>query len=154
VDGSSIYVVWADNPPVRSNREIFYKQSTDGGATWSSSQNLSGTTGVSDEPSIAVVGSNIHVVWQETITGNSEIFYKKSTDGGATWSSSQNLSGTTGNSHYSSIAVNGGNIHVAWSDNTSGKMQIFYTRSADAPGVHRRTSPELQEFLTDYPLLW
>jgi hypothetical protein len=142
VVGSNIHVVWRES--IIGGSEILYKQSTDGGATWSSSQNLSGTTGISHNPFIAVVGSNIHVVWSDNITGNYEIFYKQSTDGGATWSSSQNLSGTTGVSYGPSIAVDGCNFHVVWWDNITGNDEIFYKQSTDG-GATWSSSQNLSE---------
>ena len=44
-------------------------------------------------PSIAVSG-NVYVVWKDNTPGNDEVFYRRSTDGGATFGSTVNLSNT------------------------------------------------------------
>ena len=130
VSGSIVHVVWMDNT-LGGNYEIFYKRSTNNGTTWSW-QRLSNNAGYSDWPAIAVSGSNVHVVWQDdTFGGNQEIFYKRSTDNGNTWSW-QRLSNNAGFSGRPAIAVNGGNVHVVWEDNTlGGNGEIFYKRSTN-----------------------
>lgn len=129
VDGNNIHVVWYDDTP--GNYEIFYKHSTDGGVTWSSEQNLSNNSGHSFIHSIAVDGSNVHVVWYNAISGNSDIFYKRSTDGGVTWLPEQNLSNNERGSLWPTIAVSGSNVHVVWRDYTPGSSDILYKQSTD-----------------------
>jgi hypothetical protein len=129
VDGSNIHVVWYDDSP--GNYEIFYKRSADGGVTWSSEQNLSNNSGHSYVHSIAVDGSNVHVAPYNAILGSSEIFYKRSTDAGLTWSSEQNLSNNEGGSLWPTIAVSGSNVHVVWEDYTPGSSDILYKQSTD-----------------------
>jgi hypothetical protein len=90
--GSSgqLHVVWADFTP--GNLEIYYKKSTDGGYSWMPSQRITWNSGDSAEPALAVDSSgNVHVVWFDDTPGNREIFYKKSTDEGSMWMSSQRI---------------------------------------------------------------
>ena len=48
-------------------------------------------------PQITASGNNVYVVWSDSTTGNADIFFKRSTDGGATFSSpSINLSNNAG----------------------------------------------------------
>jgi hypothetical protein len=110
----NLHVVWQDNTP--GNHEIYYKRSTDGGATWSASQRLTWTTGGSLEPIIAVDSSaNLHVVWYDETPGKTEVYYKQSTDGGATWSTSQRLTWTSGKSDGPAITVDSsGHLHLVW----------------------------------------
>ena len=131
VSGSNIHVVWHDfTLGGFFNPEIFYKRSTNNGASWSW-QRLSNNSGFSLEPAIAVWGSNVHVVWQDYTFGNHEIFYKRSTDGGYTWRW-QRLSNNTEWSGHPAIAVSGSNVHVVWADDTlGGNREIFYKRSMD-----------------------
>jgi hypothetical protein len=133
VVGSSdkLHVVWEDSTP--GNLEIFYKKSTDGGATWSTSKRLTSTSGSSRNPAIVVGSSgNLHLVWDDDTTGNSEIYYKKSTDGGATWSTDKRLTFTSGFSYFPDIAIDSTNhIHVVWEDSTPGNPEIYYRRSTD-----------------------
>jgi hypothetical protein len=75
---STIHVVWEDNTP--GNYETYGKKSTDGGTTWSVSQRLTWTSDYSSYPAIATDSNDrIHVFWEDSTPGNSEIYYKKGT---------------------------------------------------------------------------
>jgi hypothetical protein len=127
--GNNVHVVWYDDTP--GNREIFYKRSSDNGATWSKSKRLTKNAGFSSHPVIAVSGNTIHVAWSDNTLGNDEIHYKRSTNNGATWRKTKRLTKNAGDSVSPAIAVSGGNIHVVWYDDTPGNVEIFYKRSAD-----------------------
>ncbi len=96
MDGSNIYVVWYDETP--GNTEIYFKKSDDGGATWTTNKRLTNNAGDSMYPAIAVDGSNIYVVWQDYTPGNTEIYFKKSDDGGVTWTTTKRLTNNAGDS--------------------------------------------------------
>jgi len=92
---SALYVVWSDD--TYGNNEIFLKKSTDNGLTWTW-QRISNNTGNSQSPMIAVDNTNaMYVVWADDTYGNNEIFMKKSTDNGLTWTW-QRITNNTGNS--------------------------------------------------------
>ena len=126
--GSSglIHVVWRDDTP--GNNEIYYKGSADGGTTWSAAQRLSWTSSVSDAPAIAVDSNGtIHVTWQDSTSGNVEIYYRKSADGGTTWGVSQRLTWTSGNSYLPVLAVDStGTVHIVWRDDLPGNIEVYY----------------------------
>jgi BNR repeat-like domain len=128
---NTIHVVWQDDTPV--NLEIYYKMSTDGGATWKAAKRLTWTAGNSYVPDIAIDSRDaIHVVWQDYTPGNNEIYYKRSEDGGATWSAAQRLSWTSGYSVSPAVAIDsGGAIHVVWDDITPGNDEVYYKKSED-----------------------
>jgi hypothetical protein len=131
VSGDSVHVVWTDSTP--GNPDIFYKRSTDRGGTFGAIINLSDNAGDSMESAIAVSGNNVHVVWQDNTTDPvGDIFYRRSTDGGATFTELiKNLSNNVGSSLTPSIAVLGNSVHVAWEDNTPGNPDILYRRSTN-----------------------
>ena len=112
------------------NHEICFKKSTDGGVTWTASKRLTWNGGVSQSPAIAVDSSgNIHVVWDDDTPGNAEIYYKKSLDGGATWTPSIWLSWTSSDSYSPAIAFDSfGNLHVVWWAYIPGNVEIFYAK--------------------------
>src|SRR5438270_12301037 len=100
VSGSNVYVVWGmssgnnyNNKSGTGNSNIFFRSSTDNGTTFGNAINLShDNNGTSSSPKIAVSGSNVYVVWSDSITGNGYIYYKKSTDGGNNFGDKKNVS--------------------------------------------------------------
>lgn len=80
VSGSAVHIVWQDRRnPVD---DIYYKRSTDGGVNWETDTRLtSNVTGSGAwNPSVAVSGSAVHVVWNDYRIG-SEIWYKDNPTG-------------------------------------------------------------------------
>jgi hypothetical protein len=130
VSGSNVHVVWQDYTP--GNYDALFTTSSDSGATWSSVQNLSDNSGNSAYPKIAVSGSNVYVVWEDNTLGNYDVFFRTSSDSGATWSSVQNLSDNSGYSFDPKIAVSGSNVYVVWYDDTPGNFDVLFTTSSDS----------------------
>ena len=124
-----IHVVWEARTPDASANDIFLKR--DGADFDPSIINLSGTPASSRHPAMAVSGSNVYVVWEDESSGNGDIFYKRSTNGGATFGDPINLSVNYGESEVPAIAVSGNNVYVVWSDDTPGNNEILYKRSTD-----------------------
>ena len=118
--------MWEDDTP--GNLEIFYKRSTDGGTTWATKR-LTYNFGDSYLPSMAVdSNNNLHVLWGDETTGDSELYYKKSTDGGTTWITKR-LTYNSGSSSAPAVAVDSNNhIHVVWYDETPGNFEIYYRK--------------------------
>ena len=145
VDGSNIYVAWQDNTPDLLNEEIYFKRSVDGGVNWITNKRLTNNAGGnydSQYPAIAVDGSNIYVVWEDNTSGNEEIYFRRSVDGGVTWKTKKRLTNNAGYSQYPAIAVNGSNIYVVWTDSTPGNYEIYFRRSVDG-GVTWKTNKRL-----------
>jgi Neuraminidase (sialidase) len=128
-DVGAIHVAWSDDTP--GNQEILYSKSTDGGATWSVPVNVSNNSGGSVNSVIMVDAGTVHLAWEDNTAGNWEIFYSKSTDGGATWSAPVNVSNNSGDSEGTKIAVNAGTIYLAWYDYTPANVEIFFSKSTD-----------------------
>ncbi len=125
----NLHLAWVDDTP--GNIEIYYRKSTNGGASWSTTQRLTWTSGYSDNPALAADSSgNPYVVWEDDVTGKEEVYCRKSTDGGATWATSQRLTWNSGYSLGPAIALDpSGFPHVLWWDNTPGNFEIYYKRS-------------------------
>src|SRR5262249_4785077 len=113
------------------NHQIFFTRSTDGGANFSALQNLSHDKRRSTIPQIAAVGSDVYVVWYDDTPGKNDIFFTRSTDGGASFSEPQNLSNNQANAISPLIAAEGRNVYVVWEDTSPGNFDIFFTRSTD-----------------------
>ena len=130
IDSSNtIHIVWTDDTP--GNGEIYYKKSTNGGSTWMTKR-LTWNSGFSSKPHIAVDSSNsICIVWQDDESGNTEIYYKRSTDGGTSWTTKR-LTWNSGDSLDPIIAADsGGNIHIVWHDHSPGDGEIYYKKSTN-----------------------
>ena len=145
-------MVWADQST--GNGDIYFKASTDGGATFSSDR-LSNNAGRSFSPQIAATVSasssssnnnNVYVVWADetTTTGKADIYFARSTNSGANFFSSdiKNLSNNLGGSSrpppQPQIAVSENNVYVVWHDTSiastpsvPSKDDIFLTKSTD-----------------------
>jgi hypothetical protein len=100
--------------------------------------NLTNNTRDSVYAQIASFGKNVYMVWQENNPDpsgqsnnannninynddyeNYDIYIKKSTDGGLTFSKEINLSKNPGFSEHPQIAISGNNVYIAWIDDAS-----------------------------------
>jgi hypothetical protein len=129
VNGSNIHVVWSDERD--GNTEIYYKNSNDNGENWGSDTRLTNDEAASINPVVAVNGRNIHVVMTDNRDGNTEIYYKCSTDNGESWGNDTRLTSDGWSSSRPAVVVNGSNIHVVWSDERDGNTEIYYKNSND-----------------------
>src|SRR5215204_7350109 len=120
--------------------------------------NLTNNTRDSVYSQIASYGNNVYMVWQENnpdpsdhnsnVNNNNNIQYnnnyrnydvyiKKSTDGGLTFSKEINLSKNPGFSEHPQIAISGNNVYVAWIDDatssssTTKNQEIYFRKSID-----------------------
>jgi len=148
VDGSgNIYVVWQDNREGRSDNDIYFAKSTDGGSTFGTNKRVDHNgSGAFDQehPCIAAdVGGNIYVAWQDERNGlaDSDIYFTKSTDGGANFASPDVLVDDDTNTgrlqQYPQFALEetGGTpiLYLVWQDERIGvsNFDIYFTKSID-----------------------
>ena len=127
--GNFVHVVWYDERDL--NKEIYYKRSADEGVTWGSDIRLTNQISTSTNPSIAVSGQIVHVVWFDGRDGNYEIYHKRSVDNGVTWGPDTRLTNDINISEYPSMAVSGSAVHVVWHDDRDGDYEIYYKNSSD-----------------------
>ena len=134
VDGNNVQVIWMCDCDKTGSYELYYRKSSDRGTTWGSEVQLTETDGNSSCTSgfnkvIAVVGEKVCVVWMDQRDGNWEIYYKESTDGGATWSDDVRLTDDPATSYCPDIAATTDEIQVVWQDERDGNYEIYYKRS-------------------------
>jgi hypothetical protein len=129
--GNNVYVVWEEGTGLPGNIEVLYRRSTDGGVSFDSIVNLSNNPGPSSRPDVAASGNNVYVVWYDDSLGNDDILYRRSTDGGFSFSGIVNLSNNPGGSYYPAIAASANKVYVVWHDSTPGNSDILYRRSTN-----------------------
>ncbi|MFN0275930.1 MAG: exo-alpha-sialidase [Chitinophagales bacterium] len=129
VSAEVVHVVWEDYRD--GNLEIYYKRSEDGGLTWSTDARISDNSYESENPSVAVSGSTVHIVWNDDRHGANEVYYKRSINGGVTWGAETRLTNDPAFGNLASLAVSGTNVHLTWYDERDGNREIYYKNSTD-----------------------
>jgi len=127
----NVHVVWYQT--LLNNTEIYYIKSSNAGSTWGPLQRLTWMSGHSNCPDITADSSgSLHLVWYDDVSGENEIYYKNSSDGGTMWSPPTRLTWMAGSSFNPRIRADlNGYIHVVWVDNKPGHNEIYYKRSTD-----------------------
>lgn len=169
--GDDVFVCWNDK---RDNKEnIFFRKSTDGGASFSTASiNVTDATTATTQrqPSMSLdVWGNIYIAFEDRDTGNSDISVMKSIDGGATFGSRVTVNSVltaTQNDPY--IYAGGpGILFCAWSDLAGGTWDVYiaestdagttwanHTQVDDAPGQDQTDPVFLTEFGGKVHILW
>ena len=129
-DDGKLWVVWDS---WRSDNNIWYKTSDDNGATWSADTQLTTDPGSDYDPAIMQASDGtIWVAWYSWRSGNADIWYKTSTDGGVTWSDAVQLT-TDPNSDYGPAITqtSDGTIWIVWYSYRSGNADLWCKTSID-----------------------
>src|ERR671928_768671 len=90
---------WVDF--ITGNDDIYFKRSTNGGASFGDTINLSNNLGDSYNFQVSLSGDYVYIVWQDEtlgVNGTDDIYFKRSTNGGASFGDTINLSNDTGDS--------------------------------------------------------
>jgi hypothetical protein len=144
----TIYLAWQNG--YDGDWDIYFVKSNDGGTTWTDPPtrvNTDSTSFFQLNPTIAVNSSGaIYMAWDDERNGNSDIYFTKSTDGGATWTD-PNLKVNTDSTSYSqynpTIAVDlMGTVYLAWQDHRNGNPDIYFAKSTD--GGENWTHPNVK----------
>jgi hypothetical protein len=129
-----LHVFWrARNPTQSIFWDLRYTRSADGGRSWSRPVVLAQPHSASViEVDVAADGLDVHVVWR-LIQPYESVFYKRSNDGGLTWSRRKRLSKRQELrvNEAPQIAVSGDNVFVTWT--------TARTRSRRHKGILRRS---------------
>ncbi len=116
--GSHVYVAWAEG-----TNGLRFRESPNGGATWyptttEPALNLA-PSGRTTAPLLSANGSNVYVVWSQTIgTGVAQVLEATSTNYGQSFSTAVQVSTQSAASITPVIASWGNNVYVAWSSGT------------------------------------
>lgn len=101
--------------------------------TFQPAVNISNSAGGVADQQLTANGNSVFAVWADNTPGNFDIFFRRSTDGGATWGQIINLSATPISSRFPQIAVDGNNVFVIWDDFTdfNSPHKVILRRSTD-----------------------
>ena len=131
-DGNNVYLVWMDDS--RNNFDVFFRRSTDNGASFKDIINLSNNAGHSGSPAMGVIGNNVYVVWVDSTPNQSccDILFKTSTNSGASFSGTKNISNNPGESGFPQISKSGTAVRIVWQDGIfGGQADVLFRASGD-----------------------
>jgi len=145
---STIHLLWYE---WTGGSDIFYRRSTDRGASWEKEVRLTDDPGYQNNCVLAVSGDEVHAVWHDRRTGFWDIHYCYSWDGGAHWGEDEPVMLTQYYCLFPTIAVAGQTLHLAWVDTRNDQGDIYYCRSDDAgyswgPEEHVVSSPQRSSY--------
>ncbi len=133
VSGDDIYSSWISNVDSNNSDVMFTKISNASGLPTSIS-NVSNTPGISNIIKLKASKNNVYITWEDKQSGQWQLLFRKSQDGGETFSNLRNLSDTTGNVHLHDLSTSRGNVFVVWAANenvSSTNKDIFFRRSVN-----------------------
>jgi hypothetical protein len=170
----NIYFSWdgyTQNGQAKGPVNLFVTESRDGGQTWSLT-----TMGVSGAPypcsncgfaflgaaATMTIGSDdtVFVLWNSTVdqtdTAPERIYFAKSTNRGASYSSRQDVSLAAQGVEHSFPAIatgtSSGDVRIAWMDMRTGRWNLFYRTSVDG-GSTWSGETQVSSFVPGYSYL-
>jgi hypothetical protein len=129
ISGTTIHLTWTDN---RTGTEfIYYKKSTNNGINWTSDVSVVDQMSAVSSIALSNNGQLVHLVWMDYRhgTNNSEIYYKRSVDAGASWEADARLTSNSADQITPGVAIGVQTVHVVWSDMRDGNWEIYYKRN-------------------------
>lgn len=140
--GGAVFLAWPDRRG--GDLDIYVDRSDDGGLTWGTDVLVNGDP-QRDQwmPTLAVDSADVlHLIWEDNRTGDFDVYYSNSTDGGATWLPDLKVTTMTSPSawhrpgDYLAMAVGPDDtVHIAWTDGRDGDWNIYYARSTPPPAI-------------------
>ncbi len=130
-DDGKLWTVWTSDRT--GNYDLWYKASTDDGATWSADTQLTTHSSIDYYPAITQASDGkMWVVWSSSRSGNYDLWYKTSGDGGATWSADTQLTDHTDGDDVPAITqASDGKLWIVWNSGRSGNYDLWYKTTTD-----------------------
>ena len=127
-EAGRVHVVWVEEDA--GGAVPFYKRSIDAGESWGPPIRLGEGAAQAFNPSVAAARGSVYVAWQRNGPGGSQIYFRRSTDGGVHWRPEQQLTEEMAGSP--SIATEGATVHVVYGRPLGpDEIDIFHRRSLD-----------------------
>jgi hypothetical protein len=125
-----IFVIWQESTAPPQNGGILFRSSNDGGASFGNVLTLDGNWNQAASPVVAstINTPKVYTAWNDGASGNNEIIFATSTNNGASFGSTINLSDDPNDSVHPSITTSKNYVYVAWTDDRTGTGNIFLYR--------------------------
>ena len=144
-NSGTLYNIWTDSR--NGGLDIMIAASTNGGQSWGTNVRVNDvTTGDQRMPDLAIDSAGtVHAAWLDDRTGNHNIFYSNSTNGGQTWSTSLKVTDEESSASlvrpgdYFAIEAGPQNqAYVLWTDGRTSDgsdYEIYFARNPGFPGA-------------------
>jgi len=144
-NSGTLYNIWTDSRG--GGLDIMIAASTNGGQSWGTNVRVNDvTTGDQRMPDLAIDSAGtVHAAWIDDRTGNHNIFYANSTNGGQTWSTNLKVTDEESSSSldrpgdYFAIEAGPQNqAYVLWTDGRTSDgsdYEIYFARNPGFPGA-------------------
>ena len=122
--------------------DIWYRTSPDNGLTWSAEWQLTTDPSGDFDPAVfQAADGKMWVVWASYRTGNLDIWYKTSPDGGVTWTADMRLS-TSNVDDYApaGVVASGGRLMVVWNRGSGELWQINSSNNGATWSVEKQVA--------------
>lgn len=160
----TIFAVWsAKDEEADIDIDPFFAISADTGQTWSGPQSIgTRTEDLGQRPAIArsPATGELMVVWEDDYEADEfkyDIFYRTSSDNGATWSQFGSVFQANGGSGSTNLgATPTGGFRAVWDDGVDGKIRVLTSGYNDmlmpgTPGPTTTTTPDANATVTSTP---
>ncbi|HET8701514.1 MAG TPA: sialidase family protein [Nitrococcus sp.] len=107
-----IHAAWFDNAPERHG--LFYARSPDRGAHFSVPMPFGDYDRQAGHPSVLAVGKRVYLAWQEFDGERTYIRYRRSDDGGRSWTEARQAASTSGWADHPFLVSDGTGIYLSW----------------------------------------
>ncbi len=120
------HVVWYDYRNGTTNADIYYGYFSAAAGWVNRKLNDDATAMAQFNPSIAIAGQNLYVVWEDRRNDGVDIFSSTSSDGGQNWSANQQVNMAVGDADSPEVTVTGqGTAWSTWRVYTAGEYIIY-----------------------------
>lgn len=125
----SLYTIWTDERLGLYN--VYFARSDDAGASWSPGRAISPNLGQADQCAcrlVVAVDGGLYAAWQDYRSGDPDIYFAYSSDGGQTWQEQPRLNDDPGQVYQGAPTLGvdaAGRVYVAWEDARAGVPAIY-----------------------------
>lgn len=129
-DGSQVYIAWQDGR--NGNDDVYFARGAGGSWTEVRVNNDAGSAAQGAPTLGRSASGTLHLAWRDVRNGGNDIYFSRSTNGGATWSANAKVNDDVGLHDQEAPAVvegSSGEALLAWEDLRGNSYDIYVSRS-------------------------